>query len=362
MKKILHVTGMLNMGGAEKMVMNIYRHIDRENYIFDFLVCGKEIGYFEKEVHYLGGTIHHISKWTESIYKHLVEIYKVVKKNNYQILHFHTQNAFLTSLEILSAKLAGAKTIIVHSHNTADWRNLFLVFLHKCCKRILVRLTDKKLSCGIDAAKYLFGTDASVTIVPLPVDTVAHMYDEKKYDRIRMQEGDNDKKVYIHVGRFSDVKNHDFLIDVFSEIVVESPNSVLWLLGDGMLRQSIEKKVKEKGLVNLVKFFGNIDDVGDKLVAADMFIFPSKYEGFPTTVLEAQAAGLPCVISDTITKDIKLTDLVTQLSLEEKPRKWAEYIIYDIANKYFERKKYNKIIDEKYGIRVVVELMESIYG
>jgi len=359
--KVLQVTGALNMGGAETMLMNVYREINRDKIQFDFIVSGKEIGFYESEAINLGASIYHIRKRSESFIGNLKDFYKIIKSNNYKVVHFHTQNAFFTTTQIIVARFAGGKRIIVHSHNTSDWRKGIARKMHFLCRPLLSALTDKKLSCGKAAAEWLYGSSRETKIIPLPVVCKKYLYSDEKYDILRKKYGYTDSIIYTHIGRFLDVKNHDFLIDVFYKIHSVEPKSVLFLIGNGPLRNDIEKKIKELELSDSVVLWGNISDVNEKLIMSDAFLFPSKYEGFPTVVLEAQAAGVSCFISDTITKDIAITELVHYLPLDEGVDLWVETILSRKSRNERERKMANRMIAEKYDVMQVAECFEKIY-
>lgn len=361
MIKVLQVTGALNMGGAETMLMNVFREINRDKIQFDFIVSGKEIGFYESEAINLGACIYHIRKRSESFIGNLKDFYKIIKSNNYKVVHFHTQNAFFTMTQIIVARLAGVKRIIVHSHNTSDWRKGIARKMHFLCRPLLSILTDKKLSCGKAAAEWLYGSSRDTRIIPLPVACKKYLYSDEKYDVLRKKYGYTESVIYTHIGRFSDVKNHDFLLDVFYKIHDIEPNSILFLIGDGPLRNDIEKKIKELELLDSVVLWGNISDVNEKLVMSDVFLFPSKYEGFPTVVLEAQAAGVLCFISDTITKDVAITELVKYVSLDEGVDLWVQSILSRKCLNESERKIANRRIAEKYDVVQVAKCFEKIY-
>ena len=361
MKRVLHVLGGLGLGGAETMIMNLYRHIDKSEFQFDFVVTGNETGYYEPEAKMLGARVYHIRKRTESFLGNLKDFYKTVKNHKYSVLHFHTQNAFFTTLQIFIAKLAGAKKIIVHSHNTMDWRTGISLKLHYVCRPILNLLADVKLSCGAAAAEWLYGNDKDVTVVPLPVDCKKYKFSQEKYHMLREKYRLSESKVYVHTGRFSDQKNHEFLIDVFAEIVKRENNSKLMLLGDGELRPAIEDKVKSLNLQEKVIFCGNVSDVWDRLIASDAFLLPSKYEGFPTVILEAQAAGLPCYISNTITKRIAITNLVSFVDIAHGVGAWVQDILNGRVVKEYERIQSNIAISGEYDVSVVTDKIEEIY-
>lgn len=359
--RVLQVTGTLGLGGAETMVMNLYRAIDTSKVEFDFLVNGSEKFYYEKEISSDRSHVYHICKRSDSFWKHHKDLYHIIKDNQYKTVHFHTQNAFTTSLQILAARLAGADNIIVHCHNTMDWRNKKLIFLSKAFKPILCALADYKLSCGEAAAKWLYGNSKKVEIIPLPVDCKKYRYQEETHRKLKEQMGLSDSVIYTHVGRFTEVKNQTFVLHIFREILSWNPNSVLFLIGDGGMRESVEKQVEEMGIRDKVVFWGNISDVDQKLKMSDAFLLPSLYEGFPTVVLEAQAAGLPCYVSDTVTPKIALTDLVTFLDISHGPASWVEALKMQQPLSIAEKEAVNDRIAEEYDIGVVVKRMEEIY-
>ena len=358
---VLHVVGTLNMGGAETMIINIMKNINLNEFKFDFVVAGDEEGYYEKEAKRMGANIHHVTKRSTSFFKYYLEMYNIIKEYKYKIVHIHTQNAFLTSLAIFFIRLAGAKTVIVHSHNTNDWRGKNLIYLHKIFRPILNKLSDIKLSCGKEATDWLYGRDKNAIIIPLPVNCRQFKYSVERKQALINDYKFQNKTIYAHVARFSEVKNHDFLIDLFSEINKVDENSILLLIGSGELMDSIKSKVNNYGLEKKVFFLGNVNDVYNKLIMADVFLLPSKYEGFPTVILEAQAAGLPCFISDSITNKIAITNLVNRIALTNTAKEWAE-IILRVSKKYSKsREIYNSIISEKYDITVTVNKISEIY-
>lgn len=358
--RVAHVFGTLNLGGAETMIMNVFRALGNRPVTFHFFVSGQEQGYYEPEVRSLGGRIHHLTKRSESIWNHHAELYRILKEQRYDIVHFHTQNAFTTLLEILMVKLAGKARIVVHCHNTMDWRGKKMLLLHKASRGLMNALTDVKLSCGAAAAQWLYGTEKNVTVIPLPVICDRYLYSPERNHALRTDAGLLGKRVYLHVGRFSDVKNHSFLLDIFAELIKRQENSVLLMAGDGELRGQMEAKAEQLGISGNVSFLGNISDVYDKMCLADGMIFPSKYEGFPTVILEAQAAGLPCLISDTITPAIAVTDLVERYPLDATAAQWAEKMLEKSADAAT-RLAANGKIRALYDVTVTVEQLMRAY-
>lgn len=360
--RILQVVGALNIGGAETMLVNILRNMDKQRFQFDFAVSGNESGYYEEEIRKLGGIIYHISKRSDSIWKHYYQFYLLIKRKNYKIVHIHQQNAFFTVLQIIVARWAGAEKVITHSHSTNDWRRRSLICLHKMMRRAVNQLADVRLACGEEAAKWLYGTTKGVCIVPLPVVCSRYIFSQKQYLKLREKYGYVGKKIYVHVGRFSDVKNHRFLIEIFKNLKEMDRNSILFLIGDGELKNDIKNLVKEKKLEKDVVFWGNINDVNEKLLMADVFLFPSKYEGFPTVLLEAQASGLPCFISDIITEEVDITELVKRISLKKKAEQWAFEITKTNKYTWESREKYNQIVKEKYDVLVAIKCLMQFYA
>lgn len=362
MKKILQILGALDVGGAETMVMNIYRNIDKKTLNFDFVVSGEREGYYEKEINAGESKVFHIKERSESLKEHLFDLYRIVKKNDYDVIHYHTENSFLAFCDLLVCKIAGARKLVVHSHNTMDYRGGLLVVLSRIFRVPLRLIANSKLSCGEEAAIWLYGTNKNVEIIPLPVDCKKYEYSLNKQNDLKRKYSLDDKIVYAHVGSFSKVKNQLFLLDVFYEIYKLNQNSHLILVGDGEYRDRIERKIKELELQKAVTLFGIVDDVYNKLILSDCFIFPSLFEGFPTVVLEAQAAGLPCFVSDTVTNKIDITKCVSFVSLNMSAKDWANKIVRNKSYDCKKRRELNKIVAKTYDISSVVKVINDVYG
>lgn len=358
---ILHILGAFNMGGVETMVMNIYKNIDFNKLKFDFIVNGAEIGYYEDQLNLKCSKIFHIAKRSDSLIRHFFDIYCIVKNGNYCVVHYHAENSFLAFTDLLICKLAGAKELIVHSHNTMDYRGGFIAKLSKFFQKPLYYLASQRLSCGEEAANWLYGTTTNVQIVPLPVDCKKYLYSKQKHDFFKNEYNFTDFKIYTHIGSFSKVKNQLFLLDIFNEIFKINNKSILLLIGGGNDEDLIKNKILDLNLQNNVFLLGVIDDVSNKLIMSDAFIFPSLFEGFPTVLLEAQAAGLPCFVSDTITDKIKLTDSVYFLSISKTPKEWAEFIVNNCNSSEKSRQFANSVISNKYDINKIVDEFYNIY-
>lgn len=359
MERVLQSLGSLNMGGAETMTVHVLEAMNRDDIQFDFVIPGAQEGLYEPRVKRLGARVYHTPKRSESFWGSHRVFYRVIRDGCYQTVHLHTQNAFFTALQVALARRAGAKTIVVHSHNTMDWRGGLSLRLHKLSRKWLYRHADVRLACGKEAAEWLFGTTDGVEVIPLPICCDRFLFDETKRESIRAAMGWTGRKVYLHVGRFMDVKNHAFLVQVFEAIHRREPDSLLALVGDGPLRGEIERQVRDAGWTDSVRFLGNVSDVADKMIAADAMIFPSKYEGLPTVLLEAQAAGLDAFVSDTITSEIALTGRIHPLALGAGAESWAEKIL--AAQAAPDRAADNAAIRARYDVAIAARRLTDIY-
>lgn len=330
MIRILHILGGLNRGGAESMVMNLYRNMNRDQIQFDFIVHTYLTQDYTDEVLALGGKIYHFPKFKVynrgEMKRKWVAFFK--EHPEYKILHSHVRS--YASLYLPIAKKHGVKTII-HSHSTSNGRGVSSV-VKRIMQRSLKAKADYLFACSEESGKWLFGKKAIVQdnyrMIPNAVDTSKFEFNAKVRSEMRsMLNVNNDTVVYGHVGRFHPAKNHMFLLEVFKGILGKQPNAILIIVGDGVLRGEIEKKINSLGISESVKLLGSRGDVAELMQAMDVFVFPSNWEGLPVTIVEAQAAGLPCFISNTITNDVNTSSLVKYLPINEGSEIWVEEII-----------------------------------
>lgn len=362
MIRVLHVLGGLNRGGAETMVMNLYRNIDRSKVQFDFIVHTEDKCDYDDEIKSLGGRIYNIPKYTGKNHLHYKKAWSSFFEENpkYKIIHGHVRSTATIYLKV--AKKYGLTTI-AHSHNTSSGKGVSAIV-----KNILqhqIRYTAKFMfACSKTAGIWLFGYKAcqkdNFYILNNAIDAEKFIYDEKKRMEKRKELQVEDKFIIGHMGRFHTQKNHNFLVDIFKQVHESEPNTVLMLVGEGDLRGSIEKKVNDLGLGNSVIFTGVRADIAELLQVMDVFVFPSLYEGLPLTVVEAQAAGLPCLISDKITAEVKIMDILTNISLEESVQSWAKKVLSYLNS--FERKNtYLEIVKAGYDIKGTVNWLQEFY-
>lgn len=360
MKKILHVIGGLDAGGAETFIMNIYRNIDKTKYQFDFFINTQHHCFYEEEAQKLGATIYRTVMKSKKPIKYIRDLNKVLKEENYDAVHIHTTNAY-AAIPLFVIKKAKIPIRIVHSHNSRDNISLYLQRILRC---YLNHGLTKNLACSKKAGEWMFGKkQGDVQIINNAIDIKRFEYNSLKRFIIRKELMiDDEKIVFLHVGRFSKQKNHKRLVDIFAEVHKKNPNTILLLIGDGELFEIIKQYTKEINLEKSICFIGIIKNVEDYLSAADIFLFPSIYEGLPLTLVEAQANGLHCFISDSITDEVCLTPLITKISLNQTDEYWCDVIKHEFKNNEGERGKYLNNFDKNYDIQVITSLMEHIYA
>ena len=322
--RVLQVVTKMDRGGLETMLMNYYRRIDRNKVQFDFLVHREERGAYDDEIELLGGKIYRLPRlvpWSVSYLSSLNNFFD--EHLEYKIVHVHQD--CLSSVILKAAKKHRIPVRIAHSHSSSQDKNLKYP-IKLICKHSIPKYTTDLFACGKNAGNWMFG-GASYKIINNAIDVAAYAYDLTKRQEMRQQLSVENEFTVGHVGRFNQPKNHSFLLEIFNALLKEEPNAVLLLVGGGEDMKMIQVKAQILGIAEHVRFLGIRSDVADLMQAMDIFVFPSLYEGLGIALIEAQAAGLPCVVSDTIPKEAYLTDLVKSESLSDSPDIWAEKIL-----------------------------------
>lgn len=325
MKRIL-IEGMSRMmGGLETFILTLYRNISHEEYHFDFITYDPHVP-FEEDLLQAGSRIYRITPRSVNYMKYKSGLDKVFKEGNYDI--FWSNRTTLSSIRpFQSAMKYGVPIIVCHSHQSKNMGTFFTLCMHTMNKRRVRKYITKKAACSDVAAKWFFGNDKDVVILNNSVDTEAYDYDEEKSKRLKSEFGLENMFVVGHIGRFAPEKNHVFLIKIFEKILKKERDAVLLLCGDGDKRKETEELVKVKELQDRVKFLGIRNDIIDLLHVFDVMIFPSLFEGLPFVLVEAQATGLPCFVSDGVSRQAKLTDVLEFIPLDEGADYWADVII-----------------------------------
>ena len=353
----------MNAGGAETFLMKIYRTLDRSKYQMDFAVNIKEKGFYDDEIQRLGGRIYYFPCKSESLLGYILGLKKIIQENHYEYVLRITSNA-MGFLDLAIAKFAGAKYCIARSSNSSDGASVFSKFAHFVGGILFKRFVNVEIAPSTEAALYTFGkkdvSTGKVSILPNGLDLNYYRFDENGRKRIRDEFGiESNCFVVGHTGRFNTQKNHLFLLDVFLKFHEKNPNSKLLLVGDGSLKEEIISKIKKNGLDNSVVLAGIRSDMPDLYSAMDVFVFPSLYEGMPNTVIEAQACGLKCIISDRITNEADVTSNVRYLPIKENDvQVWITEIEISM-------KKITNVcsLPSEYDIKnVVLKFREFIFG
>lgn len=360
MIRVLQITDHLEMGGIQAFLMNLYRNINRDEVQFDFLIFRNTKQWYEDEINELGGKIYKAPGRKKGIikcYKYLNNFFKTHPE--YKIVHYNASSlSFILPLKI--AKAYNVDKRIIHCHSSSFMGNTIHKYLHFLHKKQISKLANIYLSCSKPATEWMYGNTPifnKVIMVKNGINCDKYLYSEEIRDDYRNKLNLNNSYVVGHVGRFSKVKNHSFLIDIFCELKKLQNNAVLLLVGDGELKSEIEKLTETKGVSSSVKFLGNRNDVSKLMQAMDILVMPSFYEGFPVTIVEAEASGLPIIMSDTITNEVCVNSNITIKSLNDSSKNWA---IEALKNKT--RIKTNKNIKENgLDIKSTVTQLINIY-
>ncbi|WP_024860108.1 glycosyltransferase family 1 protein [Ruminococcus flavefaciens] len=365
MIKVLAVGMTGGIGGVETFMTNLYKHLDSKEVQMDFLVHEKIADSYLKTIrNYGNGRIYKITGIKKNFLKYLVDIISFFSHNKYDIIHLNECGAsyFIYVFPILFER----KTkLIVHSHNGDSAH----VFSHKLFRKIQNYRTDAMWACSDVAAQWMFGKSVAdnrtYSLIHNGIDLDKYSFSLDIRNRKRKEFGISSHSVVVgSIARFEHQKNHSKIISVFNEYHSVNPDSVLLLVGEGHLKQSIESLVEECNLKECVKFLGIRNDVNEILQAFDVFLLPSLYEGLPFVTVEAQAASLPLVVSNTVSKQIDLTDLVYRVDLEDDDNKWALAISSIVLSSDRNRNDYLILKDKGYDMgdtaNIVLKKYESL--
>ena len=379
--RVLHVLGNTNLGGAESRIMDLYRHTDRNRVQFDFLVHSREEGFFEKEIRELGGRIFRVPRFRIYNYfsyrKALKEFFQ--KHHEFALVQGHMTSTAAIYLPI--AKKAGVKKTAAHARSAGVDKGLKGT-MTRFLRRNLADKADYLFTCSELAGISVYGEKAvqegKTIFIPNAIDCAGFTFDPEKRKKLREELGLTDALIIGHVGRFHYAKNHEYLLRVFAELCRMSAGAGgstaetgadqkyhLILLGEGPLMEDTRKLAEELGVADRVHFLGNHKNIADYYQAMDYFVYPSRYEGMPGTIVEAQASGLPCLMSDTICREVIATELVETMSIEKEPKVWAEVLqrrIDALVSKQENREKYAaKMAAAGFDVQAQAERMMRFY-
>lgn len=340
--RVLHVLGGVGLGGAESRIMDLYRQMDRKEIQFDFLVhstaakgtAGSGTGarkpqFYDEEIQQLGGQIYVLPRF--KVYNYLTYRRAVRdffrKHREFRVVQGHMTST--AGIYLPAAKRYGVPVTVAHARNAGVEKGLKGIAT-RFFRRGLARKADCCFACSVLAGEDVFGEEAvrtgRVRIIHNAIEAASFAYDAGLRAGVRERLGLTKELVIGHVGRFNYQKNHPYLIDIFAALCKIRQDAVLLLLGEGPDQEHIRAKCDEQGIGAKVRFLGNQRRPQEYYQAMDIFLLPSYFEGLPGVLVEAQAAGLKCFVSDTVTREAAATDLVTYLSIDQPAEIWAESI------------------------------------
>ena len=359
--RVLQSVSNMNRAGTETMLMNYYRHIDRDRVQFDFLCNKNKPGAYDAEIEELGGRIFRTPGFNPFHYnRYLKYMHNLFQEHpEYRIIHSH--NSALGVYPLYAAKREGIEHRIAHVHSaafTADYKLPIKMF----CRPLLPHCANHRWGCGVKAVTFYYGkkrvANHETRVIHNAIEIDRFLYNENVREKMRNQNNLQGKFVIGHVGRFASQKNHSFLVDIFSEIVKRDKSAALVLLGDGELLEKMKEKVRGLGLQDAVLFPGNVNNVNEWYQAMDVFVLPSIWEGLPVSGIEAQTADLPCFFSEDVTREAAILPTASFISRKQGPDVWAERIL-SCKNRSGRTSQKSVIQDAGYDINVeAVKLMQ----
>ncbi len=358
-KRVLIAGITANKGGVESYIMEIYRHCDKSKLQFDFLSYEHINEEYKKEIEYLGGHVYFIPAKRKHIINHYKVLNEIFLKGKYTGVYYQC-NRKLYTLDIFKyAKKYNVPIRAIHSHNSTQPPMSFIEKIRSLsveCR--LDKYVTDRFACSDEAGKWMFG-DREYKVIKNAVDTSVFFYNMKTREKVRKELGLDDKLLVGTVGRLSEQKNPFYIVEIINKLCQINENIRFIHIGDGKLKEKVKEKIEEYSLRDKYLLLGLQKNVSDYMNAMDYFILPSKFEGFPIVLVEAQATGLHCMVSDNITNSCDLTGNIEFLSTDIQPQEWAERILNDI--KYNREDCSKKIIEEGYDINCISEEIQKFF-
>ena len=363
--RVLHIVGSMGKGGIQSFLMNFYRHVNREKIQFDFLIHIQSEKGYEDEIRDLGGKIYNQNMPSmRSLAGYIKEINRFLEEHKeYQIIHIHLRTVAALWTFVARKK---KRISIAHSHNTSNGSG------KKALIKDLIQLpiryqADFMFACSHEAGEWLFGKKATRSdrfrVIPNAIDAKRFAFDPVKREKTRCELRLQNSFVLGHVGRMTEQKNHMFLLLVFKGVREQQNNAKLLLVGDGELMEKIKLEARRLGVMEDVLFMGAKSNTYDYYQAMDVFAFPSLYEGLGISVIEAQANGLPCVVSDKVPKSADIgTDLFISMDLSSGAEEWVKKIleVYNVPRKDYSKSVVRAGFDIENNAEWIREFYENL--
>ena len=365
--KVLQMPVRNAKGGITQYALRNWKHIDKSKFCFDWVTLDKSLS-FEDDLVKQGCRVYHLSCRQEDDEPRFRSEMETIFANNYDAIHLHTGywRGFLA--EELAIK-AGIPQIIVHAHSTGvdvsdSVEREKLITAHNIWKeQFNVNLATHFTACSNLAAEFLFGEQIlsnKILILKNAVDTEKYSYDEVTRKKLREEMGLNENYVILQPARLEYQKNHVFTLNLFAKVIDILPSAILLLVGDGQLREDLEKLAFELGISNNVRFFGFREDIPSILQASDLVIMPSRFEGLAISAIEAQCSGCWCLFSENITPEIIVSSNAERLPLDENI--WRDRIINIAETGYNRCDRSSEIKEAGYSLHHQIKVLERLYS
>lgn len=359
--RVLNIVGNIAPGGMENFIMNVYEQLDRDKVQFDVAIHLRKEGDYVEHIRQMGGIVYELPRFSRRPFSNLGQLYRIVKDNGYKVVVRHTANALVTP-QLLAARFAGAHTVC-HSHTEQDAQTV----AHYAGRMLMGLAAKGRFACSPKAGKWMYG-HRDYTLVHNAINIEKFRYDAGSDSRIRAEFGLEKEHVYGYIANLSESKNHAYLLLVFKELLRLDKDARLIFVGEGAMREALEAQIRALGLGGRVIMTGMRRDAWRFMSCFDVLVFPSKYEGLPLTMIEAQAAGLPCLMSDAVTTDVIVTKgLVETDSIGADPAVWAKKAFAMAQRIPFSEKaekracQYESIAAAGYDIRALAKWYEDYF-
>ena len=327
MIRVAIVAGKVDSGGKKNLIMEYYRHVNRDEVQFDFICDADSQAIPAEEIESLGGRVYVIAPY-QNIFKNMSDMRKLFKENKYPVVHAY--NSTMNLFPMFVAKQCGVPVRISESLSMAhegDWKTI----LKKMLRPMSKWFANYYMSCGDDCGRWQFGDKlfgaGKVDVFKTVINTEYNAYNPELRDKTRKEFGWEDKIVIGHIGRFTAQKNSVHMVEIFAAVAKKEPKAVLCLIGDGELKEDMMAKIKELGIESQVNYLGRREDIQQFYNAMDCFILPSLYEGLPVVGLEAESCGLPMFFSAEVTREANACELGHFIGLDESVEVWADEIL-----------------------------------
>ncbi len=350
-------------GGVDKYILSLVNVIDMEKYQVTLLTKELDVSVHRDLTAKGIETIQHSS--AKNPIKQYKDLKNIMQRQKYDVVYLNMSTAII-GMGLVAAKNVGIEKRIVHSHSSGydsenSVKRVIMTILHNIMKRVCFPAATTFIACSEKAGEWMYTSkilkSKDYHVIHNTVSLDEFRFDRDIRERIRKKLNVENKKVLVHVAGFSYVKNHEFMIRVLKKIVKKDPNTILFLIGRGINEQKIKNQVNELGLEQHVVFTGQVDNVTEYLQAGDIFVLPSYFEGYPISALEAQISGITCILSDTITKESKITAKCNFLPL--KTECWSEFILQQAIDSNRKTESYAKELDNENLNESIMKLWEE---